>query len=221
MFLLNGRRKAFSALLILLWTVALESEATPVVRQWRFDVTADGVPVGTHEYVVREDEGTRTVQSDMHFRVRLLLIDAYRYDHHATESWQNDCLSGIDTRTEERGRTITVTGHLAASAFEVDGAAGHAELPSCVMTFAYWNPRITEQSHLLNAQTGAWTPVSVRDLGQQTIDAGGRSVQAMHYAIETEKNTIEVWYSLQGEWLGLQTTTKTGGHVLAYRLRPR
>jgi hypothetical protein len=217
-FSLNAGPASFSASLILLWAVALETSATPVVRQWRFDVTADGVPVGTHQYVVRENEGTRTVQSDMHFRVRLLLIDAYRYDHRATETWQNDCLSRIDTRTEERGRTTTVTGYRAANAFEVDGATGHAELPPCVMTFAYWNLRVTEQSHLLNAQTGVWTPVKSEPLGTEMIHAQGRPRRATHYLLSTEKNKIELWYAVDSsELLAMQTTT-SDGHRLAYQL---
>src|SRR5437667_4902247 len=109
---------------ILLCVVALEADATPAVRQWRFDVTADGLPIGTHEYALHENDGTRSVQSEMHFSVRLLVIDAYRYEHHATETWQNDCLSRLDTHTEEKGRVTTVTGHVEANRFEVEGVAG-------------------------------------------------------------------------------------------------
>ena len=203
-----------SVLLILLCAVTLRSGAAPVVRQWRFDVTADGVPIGTHEYLLQEDGVTRTVQSDMHFRVRLLVVDAYRYDHRATESWQNDCLSRLDTRTEERGRTTTVRGHLESNHFEVDGATGRTDLPSCVMTFAYWNPRVLEQSHLLNPQTGVWTPVKEEPLGTQAIDVRGQSRTAAHYLISTDKNKIELGYAVDiGEWLAMRTTTNDGHHL--------
>ena len=215
---LAARRGYKSVLLIVLCAVALQSAAVPVVRQWRFDVTADGVPIGTHEYLLQEDGGTRTVQSDMHFRVRLLVIDAYRYDHRATESWQSDCLSRLDTRTEERGRTTTVSGRLESNRFEVDGAAGRTDLPSCVMTFAYWNPRVLEQTHLLNPQTGAWTPVKKEPLGTEAIDVRGQSRKAAHYLITTDKNKIELWYAVDtGEWLAMRTTTNDG-HRLDYHL---
>ena len=203
---------------ILLCVVALEADATPAVRQWRFDVTADGLPIGTHEYALHENDGTRSVQSEMHFSVRLLVIDAYRYEHHATETWQDDCLSRLDTHTEEKGRVTTVTGHVEANRFEVEGVAGREDLPSCVMTFAYWNPRVLEQSHLLNPQTGQWTPVTTQLLGTEVIDVRGQPRKAAHYLISTEKNRIELWYAVNGgEWLAMRTTT-SDGHHLAYRL---
>src|SRR5205823_1600510 len=98
------------ALLCLLCAVAFQVNATTGVREWRFDVTADGVPIGTIKYVVREENRSRTAENEMHFRVRLVLLDAYRYDHHATETWRDDCLSSLDTKTEERGNATTVTG---------------------------------------------------------------------------------------------------------------
>jgi len=183
-------------------------------HEWHFDVAADGIRVGTHNVIVRNEGGTGVATSDM--SVGFLGLGAYR--QHVEETWKDGCLARLASRTEERGHVTTVAGQQEGDIFRIDGGT-EGRLRGCVMSFAYWNPDVVKQTHLVNVQTGAWTPVSVRDLGRQTIDAGGRSVQASHYAIDTEKNTIEVWYSLEGEWLGLQTTTKTGGHVLAYRLR--
>jgi hypothetical protein len=208
----------WTAFLLSFCAIALECGATSTVRQWRFEVTADGIPVGTHEYALEESDGTRTIQSEMRFRIRLLLIDAYRYEHRATERWQNDCLTELDTHTEERGRTTDVKGHLDSKRFEVEGASGHIDLPACVMTFAYWNPGVLKQSHLINPQTGAWTPVTTETLGSDVIDVRGQPRKADHYRIRTDKNQIELWYaSDNGEWLRMRTTTNDG-HVLAYRL---
>jgi hypothetical protein len=210
------RRHAYRAALGALALCTLWLALPVCAHEWHFDVAADGIRVGTHHVTVNENGDTGVATSDM--SVGFLGIGAYR--QHVEETWKNGCLARIASRTEERGHVTTVAGHQEGGAFRIDGDS-QGGLPGCVMSFAYWNPNVVKQSHLVNVQTGAWTPVTVRDLGQQTIDAGGRSVQALHYAIETEKNMIEVWYSLQGEWLGLQTKTKTGGHVLAYRLRSR
>ena len=210
---------AKSSLFLALCIAALHAEAAPNLREWRFDVTADGIPVGTHRYIIEEDGATRRVQSDMHFRLRLLVVDAYQYDHHATEIWQNDCLSSFATRTEERGSSTAVTGHRDSDRFEIDGAAGKAYLPECVMTFAYWNPHVLDQSHLVNAQTGAWTPVTHEKVGREEITVRGQPRMADHYRLRTEKSQIELWYSTDGsDWLAMRTRTNSG-HVVAYRLR--
>jgi len=189
--------------------------APALAREWHFDVTVDSLPIGTHDLVLRENGDARSVQSDMRYGVALLGMS---YTQHAEEVWKADCLTRLDTRTEDRGNTITVVGRLEADGFVVDGPRGHAQLPTCVMTFAYWNPRVLRQTHLVNLQTGVWTPVTMHDLGKDAIDVRGSSLTANHYRIDTERNRIELWYSPEGEWLGLRSTTRDG-HVLTYRLR--
>jgi len=184
-------------------------------REWHFDVSVDGLPIGTHEIIVNEKGDARTVQSDMRYGVALL---GASYHQHAEETWQADCLTRIDTRTEEKGRVTTVAGRLEAGAFIITGASGEERLAPCVMSFAYWNPKVLRQTHLVNSQTGAWTTVTVHDLGKESLDVRGASRATNHYRIDTERNRIELWYSPEGEWLGLRSTTRDG-HVLSYRLR--
>src|SRR5438552_15536715 len=88
------------------------------------------------------------------------------YKQHAEESWQADCLTRIDTRTEEKGRVTTVAGRLEAGVFVIIGPRGEEQLAPGVMSLAYWNPRVLRQTHPVNAQTVASTPVPVPDLGK-------------------------------------------------------
>jgi hypothetical protein len=190
--------------------------ATPAfAREWHFDVSVDGLPIGTHDLIVHENGNARSVQSDMRYGVALLGVS---YKQHAEETWQGDCLTRIDTRTEEKGRVTTVAGRLEAGGFVITGPRGQEQLAPCVMSFAYWNPRVLRQTHLVNSQTGAWTAVTVHGLGTESLDMRGTSRAASHYRIDTERNRIELWYSPEGEWLSLRSTTRDG-HVLSYRLR--
>lgn len=198
--------------------VALLAPAVAHARDWLFDVTLDGFGIGTHRYTLREEGNVRRLTSDAHFRVRLLLLDAYRWDHHAEEEWRADCLASLDSATTEKGTTITVKGRLEEGTFVVLGPAGRQSLGPCAMTFAYWNPRIFAQSALVNPQTGAPTPVTVAPLPQTRITAHGASITATGYRLDTDKTRIEAYYDAAGEWVGLRSTTREG-HVLEYRLR--
>ena len=60
--------------------------------------------------------------------------------------------------------------------------------------------------------------ITVHTLGKEQIDVRGNAVAADHFRIDTERNRIELWYSPEGEWIGLRSTTRNG-HVLEYRLR--
>ena len=86
------------------------------------------------------------------------------------------------------------------------------------MTFDLLEPACAEAERSRKLQTGAWTPITVHTLGKEQIDVRGKSVAADHFRIDTERNRIELWYSPEGEWIGLRSTTRNG-HVLEYRLR--
>ena len=185
-------------------TVTSLGAGPALAREWHFDVSVDGLPIGAHDLVLRENGDARSVKSDMKFG----LIGMQAYQQHAEESWQGDCLARIDTRTEEKGNVTTVAGRREAGGFAIDGPRGHEQLPACVMSFAYWNPKVLKQTHLVNVQTGAWTQISVQAMGKESVDVRGKPVEANRYQIDTERNRIEVWYSPEGEWLGLRSTTR-------------
>ena len=195
------------------------SAAHASTREWHFDVTADGIPIGTYTFVVTEDGASRHVVADAKYRVRLLVVDAFSYEHHDEETWHGDCLVQLATRTVERGSTTLVSGRAEPGAFVIETPQGRESLPACPMTFAYWNPRILEQHALINTQTGAWTPVTVTSLGEDRITVRGASVQAQRYRMETARTITDVWYSAGGDWLGLHGTARSGGHTLTYRLK--
>ncbi|HEX3632995.1 MAG TPA: DUF6134 family protein [Casimicrobiaceae bacterium] len=186
-------------------------------REWHFDVSLDGLPIGTHDISLRENGDSRSVVSDMRFSVSLLGFKAGSYEQHEEETWNGDCLTRIDTRTVERGATTTVSGRLEGGSFVVDGPGGQQRLPACVMSFAYWNPRVFKQASLINVQTGASTPITIQ-AAEEAYTVRGASVDATHYRIDTARNRIEVWYSPAGEWIGLRSTSQQG-HVLAYKLK--
>lgn len=187
-------------------------------REWHFDVSLDGLPIGTHDISLRENGDARSVVSDMHFRVSLLGFTAGSYEQHEEESWKGDCLTRLDTKTVEKGATTTVSGRLEGGHFVIDGPGAEQPLPACVMSFAYWHPRVLKQPSLVNVQTGASTPITVHALGKEPYTVRGTSVDATHYRIDTPRNRIEVWYAPDGEWIGLRSTSQQG-HVLAYRLK--
>jgi hypothetical protein len=203
-----------SAMLLSAWLVATGAAA----REWHFDVSLDGFAIGTHDIRLQEDGKARSAHGDMQFRVSLLGFEAGSYEQHEEETWQGDCLTRLDSKTVEKGAATTVAGRLDGGSFMIERAGTTQKLPSCVMSFAYWNPRVLKQAKLINVQTGAWTPITVSELGSEAYTVRGAPVEATHYRVDTARNRIDVWYSPQGEWIGLRSTSHEG-HVLNYRLK--
>ena len=141
-------------------SAATRSQAT--VQEWDFRVLLDGNEIGYHRFRLEEDGDKRYLESDAEFDVKFLFFTAYRYRHSNRERWQGGCLASIATETNTNGEKRTVTGEQSDGTFVVQTDSGIDELPQCVMTFAYWDRNILDQSQLLNAQTGEVMDVAGR-----------------------------------------------------------
>jgi len=175
----------------LLLVALLASAAAAHAKTWSFRVLLDDKEIGTHRFTLTERGAERELVSEASFRVTFLGFPAYRYRHRATERWRDGCLSALDSTTDDNGEP-----------YKVDWRAQD----ECVLSFAYWNPKILGEKRLLNAQTGEIEPVSVSRQG------------AEHYRIVGRKLAIDLWYAA-GEWVALETTAG-GKRRLRYRLEP-
>ncbi len=185
--------------------------------EWNFRVLLDGREVGWHRYVVRGDGETIEVESRARFDVKFLLLNAYRYRHEARERWRGPCLATLESRTETNGDVEAVAATARDDVLLVDGPSGDWRHPGCVMSFAYWDPRILGASELLNSQTGELLPVRVDDRGTEQVTVAGRSIAATRHRLSAPDLQIDLWYA-DGRWVALEAPTP-GGRLLRYELR--
>lgn len=167
-----------------------------------FEVLLDGRPVGTHRFDIRVADGAQQVRSVASFDVKFLGFVAYRYRHQATESWAEGCLTRIQSTTDDNGRKSQVARNLGAD---------------CVSSYAYWDPaRLLQQRELLNPQTGEVDAVKIDRMADAMVEVRGTSVPAELYRLRSDKLSIDLWYSKQGEWLQLESAAGSG-RKLRYR----
>ncbi|PKO91639.1 MAG: hypothetical protein CVU15_08450 [Betaproteobacteria bacterium HGW-Betaproteobacteria-1] len=186
--------------------------------EWPFTAYLDGKEIGHHRFAITESDNAITLTSEADFQVKILFINAYQYQHRASEVWQNDCLQKLEARTEENRDVSLVVGRQQSGSFKVEGPKGQLALPDCAMTFAYWNPKMLQQDKLLNPQTGEWLDVDIRRIGRETIEVRGQPVTAERYRLTAPKMKIDLWYSDKQEWLALESTTPEG-YLISYKLR--
>ena len=206
---------------------AAAEAAAPPVGEWNFRALLDGKPIGQHRFnvTVNASAGSqgaeRKVLSDASFAVKFLGITAYRYRHTATEQWRGDCLTALASTTDDDGKASSVRTEADGDTLSVTTGTTAQSLKGCVMSFAYWNPAIQTQTQLLNAQTGKAEAVQVSrvgNVGSGSVEVRGRAVAATQFRITGAAQPIDVWYSAQGEWIGLDSLV-AGGRKLSYRLQ--
>ena len=208
--------------LITLLFVCLFS-STAMADEWLFDVYLDNSKIGKHSFSLVNS----TLTSRAKFKVKVLFINAYSYDHLAIETWNKSCLSNIESKTTENKVFTTVKGKLDAGHFVLD-VTGKAQqtLPECVSSFAYWNPKIVEQSELLNPQNGEYQKTHFDNLGNENIMVKGKATDTTHYRLLSApgskiKLDIELWYAQDStgkqQWVALKSVTPEG-YVINYKL---
>lgn len=205
--------RAMTALLLLL---AAPIPALAAVGDWDFRVLLDGSEIGRHRYTLESEGQSQSLRSEARFDVRLLFISVFRYDHKALERWNSGCLQSLDSRTETNGKQIAVTASAGDGRLVVERPSGRDEYEGCVMSFAYWDPRILEAERLLNSQTGEFVAVQIFAKGTEAVAVRGKTVTAVRHRIQGRGLEIDLWYA-DGNWVALEALTD-GGRRLRYEL---
>ena len=192
---------------------------TLLAQEWAFDVYLDKNKIGKHTFTLDDN---KLLTSRAKFNVKVLFINAYKYDHTAKEQWKDDCLSSIEVNTTENKVVTNVKGNKTAAGFEVTDGKTKQTLPECTMTFAYWNPKILDQKQLLNPQNAEYLTTTFNKLANETITVKGQPTETTHYTLKgaldgKSKLNIELWYTLSGEWVALKSTTPEG-YIINYKL---
>lgn len=195
--------------------------ASPILhaKEWAFDVYLDKSKIGTHTFTFNDN----TLVSKAKFNVKVLFIEAYKYDHSAKEQWQGDCLVSLDAHTVENKVTTDVKGDSSGGSFNLMPARVSQKFPSCVMTFAYWNPKILEQKQLLNPQNAEYLNTTVEKQANETMMVKGKSIETTHYKLKgalegKNKLHIELWYNQNNDWVALKSVTPEGYNII-YKLK--
>ncbi len=214
MSLLN---RILAAYLMVALTPAIAFANDSLNETLTFDVFLDGKKIGYHRFEIDGPRSNAAVRSEASFDVKFLFVTAFSYRHSAEENWAGGCLNELEARTDSNGKQLNVVGTRTDSGFVIDTGDQEAELPECVMTFAYWNPGFLEQPRLLNPQTGEYLEVEVEELGSDLVRIDGREIQARSVRLTARKMDITLWYSENSEWLALESVAK-GGRIIRYEL---
>ncbi|HEY5623016.1 MAG TPA: DUF6134 family protein [Gammaproteobacteria bacterium] len=197
------------------------TQARANTQEWEFRVFLDDREIGNHNFTVTDFGDDREVRTEAEFDVKILFFNAYQYRHRNTERWDGRCLDAIESETNANGDRYSLVGAAEDSAFVLskafDDDQAEVTLPDCVTTFAYWDLAFLEQPRLLNTQTGEYVDIEVELVGEDLLTVRGERVPTYRYRLTGPDLYIELWYSMDLEWLALESVTD-GGRRLRYEL---
>ena len=183
---------------------------------WEFDAVLNDRVIGQHTFIY-EDEKT---VSDANFKFEYLFMD-FIYQHKSSETWQGNCLKTISSKTDDDGDLYNVSGNMEANQFIVTTNNKTSELPLCIMTFAYGNPKILEQKRLMNSQNGEYLDVDIQFLREENHMVKDKDILTDLWQIEAKGDDgdllIHIWYDKNMNWVSLKSQTPIGD--MQYKLK--
>lgn len=213
-----GMKKIFLLVAcVFLFASKAEASSTEESREWSFRVLLDGKEVGEQHFVATDEDGKTRLETRAEFKVKILFMTVYRYMHRNVETWDGNCLGTIESSTDANGKPYAVIGQQRDGFFELNGGGQKEKLPECIMSFAYWNHSFLKHDRLLNTQNGDYLEVEISEPEQEFLTVRGEKVTALKYRLAAGELDLQLWYSLDNEWLALESTTK-GNRVLSYEL---
>ena len=200
----------------ILFFIALVISNFTYAQEWNFDALLNDKIIGQHTFIYEDEKTT----SNANFKFEYLFMD-FIYQHKSTETWQGDCLKTILSKTDDDGDLYEVSGHIGTDQFLVITNNKAAELPSCVMTFAYGNPKILDQKKLMNSQNGEYLDVDIQFLRQENHMVKGKDILTNLWQIEANSDNgdllIHLWYDKNMNWVSLKSQTPIGD--MLYKLK--
>jgi hypothetical protein len=176
---------------------------------WQFGVYLGDKRIGEHRFELYRDGHVERVTSIAKMKAKLLFVPVYTYDHTAEEEWAGGCLRSIRSSSRANGNQFAVTAENDDAGLvinvEINGKPATQIVNGCIHTYAYWDrQRLDDANALLNPQTGELEPAELLDLGEDR-------------RLITSDASIDLRYSSDGHWLGLELMTPIG-KPLTYRL---
>ena len=200
----------------ILFFITLVISNSTYAQEWNFDAVLNDKVIGQHTFIY---ENEKTI-SNANFKFEYLFMD-FIYQHKSTETWQGGCLKTISSKTDDDGDLYEVSGHGGTDRFLVTTNNKITELPLCVMTFAYGNPKILEQKKLMNSQNGEYLDVDIQFLRQENHIVKGENILTDLWQIEANSDDgdllIHLWYDKNMNWVSLKSQTPIGD--MQYKLK--
>ncbi|NMM43580.1 hypothetical protein HH303_03760 [Rhodospirillaceae bacterium KN72] len=205
--LIGGPVSAFTA-------DAADVAGVPASKEIAFTVLRDGSEIGTHvlRFADRGDDLTVHIETDIAVKIPLVNIAVYRFTHRGDEVWQGGKLSELASETNDDGTEHKLTVRQDGADLHVESDVDTHASNGDIIPASLWNPKLVQQSILLNTLDGTEMPISVEDLGPEQIDAAGSEQTAEHYRL-TGGLSREVWYNDRNELIRVRFAGKDNSQI--------
>jgi hypothetical protein len=158
-----------------------------------YDVTREGTKIGTNVVDVERRGDAISVKISTKISVKIMYVEAYRFNHEETESWKGGLLVAFNSHTDDNGTDHNVAVTPGANKLDMLADGKHTDAPLTLRPASLWNKSFSAQNELFDTATGKMMAIKTKDLGDEKITANGVAHDTRHYKISGDFNR-DVWF---------------------------
>ncbi|MGC2833462.1 MAG: DUF6134 family protein [Methylocella sp.] len=148
-----------------------------------FDIVRKGDKIGTDTIDIERQNDTTTVKIKTDVSVKVLFIEAYRYEYSCNETWKNGQLIAYKSRTDDNGTKHSIDVTAAPDKLSMDADGKHSDLPKTAVPETLWGKDAIHHLDAFDPDTGKRMAIEVTDLGNETLTIQGVTHETHHYKI--------------------------------------
>lgn len=200
--------------------LALLGVAAPAAASDEYPKPADGerivfdvyrqsdVEFGVHEVAFEHDGDDVIARSTIRLRAGFGPITAFRYEHDATERWNEGRLLGLTSQTLKDGDTYNVSAQYEDGMISVEGEDPEdgpvsLTLPGDILSSSHWHGYPADMEQMLNTEHGTIMETTVEDFGMTEIEGDGGMIAVRHIRLSSSL-VVDLYYDENGRWAGCE-----------------
>jgi hypothetical protein len=166
-------------------TIHAAVPAAPSKLHQAFDVIRQGDKIGSDMLDIDRQSDATTVKTKTNISVKVMFIEAYRYDHDCSETWKNGQLTAFKSQTDDNGTKHAI--EIAPSTTPdkltliVDGKK--SDVPKTIAPASLWSKELVTRAELFDPADGKRITIAAKDLGDETLTIQGVKHQTRHFKI--------------------------------------
>lgn len=162
-----------------------------------FDIVRGTDKIGTDTIDIEHQKDTTMVKIKTDLSVKVMFIEAYRYEHSCDETWKNGQLISFRSRTNDNGTKHAVDVTAAPDKLSMDADGKHSDLPKTAAPESLWGKDAIRQFDAFEPDTGKRLSIKVTDLGDEDLTLHGVVHKTHHYKIADTLGadfTRDLWF---------------------------
>jgi len=184
---------ALALLTLPLYPAAAELPPAPTKTHQTYDIIREGTKIGTNSVDVERRGDATQVKVSTKILVKVMLVEVYRFNQEATESWKGGRLVAFTSKTDDNGTNHNVSVTSGADKLDLVADGHHSDAPLTLRPASLWDKGFSAQTELFDTANGKRMAIKTKDLGDEKIVANGVAHSTRHYKISGDFNR-DVWF---------------------------